>query len=73
MEKWEQSGWAKKLAARQVRKVSLSPHIHPQNRSLMTPFLKNASDFDRFQLQLAKNTRRDLVRKAYVKEKKAMA
>lgn len=22
MEKWEQSGWAKKLAARQVRKVS---------------------------------------------------
>ncbi|OCF33886.1 50S small subunit ribosomal protein L14e [Kwoniella heveanensis CBS 569] len=53
LEKWESSGWAKKLAARQVR--------------------KNSSDFDRFQIQLAKKSRRDLVRKAYVKEKKASA
>ncbi|KIR60490.1 hypothetical protein I312_103421 [Cryptococcus bacillisporus CA1280] len=53
LEKWEQSGWAKKLAARQVR--------------------KNATDFDRFQIQLAKRARRDVVRKAYVKEKKASA
>ncbi|WWD21602.1 hypothetical protein CI109_106088 [Kwoniella shandongensis] len=53
LEKWEQSGWAKKLAARQTR--------------------KNSSDFDRFQVQLAKKSRRDLVRKAYVKEKKASA
>ncbi|CAD6585084.1 MAG: hypothetical protein TREMPRED_004044 [Tremellales sp. Tagirdzhanova-0007] len=53
MEKWAQSGWAKKLAARQVR--------------------RNASDFDRFQIQLAKKSRRDLVRKAYVKEKKTAA
>ncbi|WVQ81797.1 hypothetical protein IAT38_003922 [Cryptococcus sp. DSM 104549] len=52
-EKWSQSGWAKKLAARQQRKES--------------------SDFDRFQIQLAKKSRRDLVRKAYVKEKKASA
>lgn len=52
-EKWEASGWAKKLAARQSR--------------------KEASDFDRFQIMLAKKSRRDLVRKAYVKEKKASA
>ncbi|ORX33986.1 ribosomal protein L14-domain-containing protein [Kockovaella imperatae] len=52
-EKWEQSGWAKKLHARQSR--------------------KNANDFERFQIQLAKRSRRDLVRKAYVKEKKASA
>ncbi|KAI9636299.1 ribosomal protein L14-domain-containing protein, partial [Dioszegia hungarica] len=53
LEKWEQSGWAKKLAARQTR--------------------KNASDFDRFKIMLAKKSRRDLVRKAYVKEKKSAA
>ena len=27
MEKWEQSGWAKKLAARQVRKVSVTRRL----------------------------------------------
>ncbi|KAK1921687.1 ribosomal protein L14-domain-containing protein [Papiliotrema laurentii] len=53
LEKWESSGWAKKLAARQVR--------------------KDSNDFERFQLQLAKRSRRDTVRKAYVKEKKASA
>ncbi|WVO16695.1 hypothetical protein L204_104376 [Cryptococcus depauperatus] len=53
LEKWEQSGWAKKLAARQSR--------------------KNATDFDRFQIHLAKRSRRDLVQKAYVKEKKTAA
>merc|ERR1712093_36256 len=50
LEKWESSGWAKKLAARQVR--------------------KNSNDFERFQIQLAKRSRRDVVRKAYVKENK---
>jgi large subunit ribosomal protein L14e len=34
---------------------------------------QEASDFDRFQIMLAKKSRRDLVRKAYVKEKKASA
>ena len=34
---------------------------------------QNANDFDRFKIQLAKKNRRDLVRKAYVKEKKASA
>ena len=34
---------------------------------------QTASDFDRFKLHLAKRSRRDLVRKAYVKEKKASA
>ncbi|EIW71135.1 50S small subunit ribosomal protein L14e [Tremella mesenterica] len=53
MEKWEASGWAKKLAARQLRTTS--------------------NDFDRFQIQLAKRARRDLVSKAFVKEKKAAA
>ncbi|WWC68067.1 60S ribosomal protein eL14 [Kwoniella pini CBS 10737] len=53
LEKWQSSGWAKKLAARQQR--------------------KNASDFDRFQIQLSKKARREEVRKAYVKEKKASA
>ncbi|KAK6903615.1 hypothetical protein I203_107120 [Kwoniella mangroviensis CBS 8507] len=52
-EKWQASGWAKKLAARQQR--------------------KNASDFDRFQIHLAKKSRREDVRKAYIKEKKASA
>ncbi|KAK4684859.1 large subunit ribosomal protein L14e, partial [Tremellales sp. Uapishka_1] len=52
-EKWEASGWAKKLAARQVR--------------------KNSSDFARFEIMLAKKGRRDVVRKAHYKEKKASA
>ncbi|TYJ53600.1 hypothetical protein B9479_005748 [Cryptococcus floricola] len=52
-EKWAESGWSKKLAARQSR--------------------KETSDFDRFQVQLAKRARRDVIRKAYVKEKKASA
>jgi large subunit ribosomal protein L14e len=35
--------------------------------------VQNASDFDRFKISLAKRSRRDQVRKAYVKEKKASA
>lgn len=34
---------------------------------------QETSDFDRFQIQLAKRSRRDQVGKAYTKEKKASA
>ena len=68
MEKWESSGWAKKLAARQVRKVRRSV-LHSRERNSF----QNSNDFERFQVQLAKRSRRDVVRKAYVKEKKASA
>ncbi|BEJ03445.1 hypothetical protein CcaverHIS641_0106200 [Cutaneotrichosporon cavernicola] len=52
-EKWAASAWAKKLAAREVR--------------------KEATDFDRFNIMLAKKQRRDAVRKAHFKERKAAA
>ena len=68
LEKWESSGWAKKLAARQVRKVRRSV-LHSRERNSF----QNSNDFERFQVQLAKRSRRDVVRKAYVKEKKASA
>lgn len=71
-EKWEQSGWAKKLAARQTRKVRSAARVVASGISRADD-AQNASDFDRFQIQLAKKSRRDLVRKAYVKEKKAAA
>ena len=54
-----------------------SPRIPstPRNGSRISAdiYAQNASDFDRFKIQLAKRSRRDLVRKAYVKEKKAAA
>lgn len=34
---------------------------------------QESNDFERFKIQLAKRSRRDVVRKAYVKEKKASA
>ncbi|BEJ11168.1 hypothetical protein CspHIS471_0105900 [Cutaneotrichosporon sp. HIS471] len=52
-EKWAASAWAKKLAAREIR--------------------KEATDFDRFNIMLAKKQRRDAVRKAHFKERKAAA
>lgn len=38
----------------------------------LTP-VQNSTDFDRFQVLLAKKSRRDLVRKAHFKERKAAA
>jgi hypothetical protein len=54
--------------------ISLSPAaviINDTHEQSLT--IQEASDFDRFQIMLAKKSRRDLVRKAYVKEKKASA
>jgi large subunit ribosomal protein L14e len=78
VEKWESSSWAKKLAARASRKVCQTlatgakvpvyltlPQLYTNNQ--------DTSDFDRFQIQLAKRSRRDQIGRAYTKEKKASA
>ena len=47
------------------------PAVSSGRLRMLTP--QSATDFDRFKIRLAKRSRSDLVRKAYVKEKRAAA
>ncbi|EKD00261.1 ribosomal protein [Trichosporon asahii var. asahii CBS 8904] len=63
-DKWASSAWAKKLAAREARKLSFRTMVADSQAT---------TDFDRFQIMIAKKQRRGLARKAYAKERKANA